>query len=207
MIGCESQVRGLQLRALGEITVLADIGFAQRALGEDHGILEHEGLEVCASEPAAYPRLHVQSRHARRHNGLRAAAPDDQGVGADHPVDVLILLGCDLEVEGVSLAVDGARYGDLLGLWDQGIRPVARILDLPEFFDIDLTRQVLILVEEVNRLQGEANHAIEQLGTGETKNIHETMIALEKAEVSFKLMLEVRNKILDAYHEVMRMNV
>ena len=62
-------------------------------------------------------------------------------------------------------------------------------------------------IEEVNRLQGEANHAIEQLGTGETKNIHETMIALEKAEVSFKLMLEVRNKILDAYHEVMRMNV
>jgi flagellar hook-basal body complex protein FliE len=62
-------------------------------------------------------------------------------------------------------------------------------------------------IEEVNRLQVEANHAIEQLGTGETKNIHETMIALEKAEISFKLMLEVRNKILDAYREVMRMNV
>lgn len=62
-------------------------------------------------------------------------------------------------------------------------------------------------IEEVNRLQGEANHAIEQLGMGQTKNIHETMIALEKAEISFKLMLEVRNKILDAYREVMRMNV
>lgn len=62
-------------------------------------------------------------------------------------------------------------------------------------------------IEEVNRLQGEANKAIEDLAMGETKNIHETMIALEKAEISFKLMLQVRNKILDAYHEVMRMSV
>ena len=62
-------------------------------------------------------------------------------------------------------------------------------------------------MDEVNRLQGEADHAIEELTLGQTKNIHETMIALEKAEVSFKLMLEVRNKILDAYREVMRMSV
>jgi len=62
-------------------------------------------------------------------------------------------------------------------------------------------------IDEVNRLQGKANHAIEELTTGQTKNIHETMIALEKAEISFKLMIEVRNKILDAYQEVMRMGV
>jgi flagellar hook-basal body complex protein FliE len=61
-------------------------------------------------------------------------------------------------------------------------------------------------IQEVNRLQGEANHAIEELASGETKNIHETMIALEKAEISFKLMLQVRNKILEAYQEVMRMS-
>jgi flagellar hook-basal body complex protein FliE len=60
-------------------------------------------------------------------------------------------------------------------------------------------------IKEVNRLQGEANHAIEELALGKTKNIHETMIALEKAEVSFKLMLKVRSKILEAYNEVMRM--
>ena len=42
---------------------------------------------------------------------------------------------------------------------------------------------------------------------GGTKNIHETMIAIEKAEISFKLMLQVRNKILEAYQEVMRMQV
>lgn len=62
-------------------------------------------------------------------------------------------------------------------------------------------------IKEVNRLQGAANHAIEELALGETKNIHETMIALEKAEISFKLMFQVRNKILEAYQEVMRMGV
>jgi len=62
-------------------------------------------------------------------------------------------------------------------------------------------------IDEVNRLQGKVDHAIEELTTGQTKNIHETMIALEKAEISFKLMIEVRNKILDAYQEVMRMGV
>ncbi len=62
-------------------------------------------------------------------------------------------------------------------------------------------------IEEVNRLQGTANNAIKELTLGETKNIHETMIALEKAEISFKLMLQVRNKILEAYREVMRMGV
>ncbi len=62
-------------------------------------------------------------------------------------------------------------------------------------------------IQEVTRLQGAADKAIEELATGEAKSIHETMIALEKAEISFKLMLQVRNKILEAYNEVMRMNV
>jgi len=62
-------------------------------------------------------------------------------------------------------------------------------------------------IEEVNRMQGEADMSIEQLVAGNTKNLHETMIALEKADISFRLMMEVRNKIIDAYNEVMRMQV
>ena len=62
-------------------------------------------------------------------------------------------------------------------------------------------------VEEVNRLQGEADTSIEQLITGNTRNLHETMIALEKADISFRLMMEVRNKIIEAYNEIMRMQV
>jgi flagellar hook-basal body complex protein FliE len=37
--------------------------------------------------------------------------------------------------------------------------------------------------------------------------LHETMIAVEKADISFKMLMQVRNKVLEAYKEVMRMNV
>ena len=62
-------------------------------------------------------------------------------------------------------------------------------------------------IKEVNQLQHAADVSIEQLAAGKTKNLHETMIALEKADISFRLMMEVRNKIIDAYHEIMRMQV
>jgi len=62
-------------------------------------------------------------------------------------------------------------------------------------------------IKEVNQLQGEADASIEQLITGESKNLHETMIAMEKANISFRLMMEVRNKIIEAYQEIMRMQI
>ncbi len=62
-------------------------------------------------------------------------------------------------------------------------------------------------ISKVNTLQGEASNAIEGLVKGETKNIHETMIAIEKASVSFNMMIQVRNKLLSAYEEIMRMQV
>lgn len=62
-------------------------------------------------------------------------------------------------------------------------------------------------IQEVNQLQHAADRSIEQLIAGRSKNLHETMIAMEKADISFRLMMEVRNKIIEAYHEVMRMQV
>lgn len=59
-------------------------------------------------------------------------------------------------------------------------------------------------LNSVNSAQFEADEAVKQVLAGESKDIHETMIALQKADVSLKLMLEVRNKILEAYQEVMR---
>ena len=60
-------------------------------------------------------------------------------------------------------------------------------------------------MEEVNQLQKEADKAIEALATGETKDISQTMIAIEKANVSFQLMTQVRNRLVEAYQEVLRM--
>ena len=60
-------------------------------------------------------------------------------------------------------------------------------------------------MEEVNQLQKEADKAIEALATGETKDLAQTMIAIEKANVSFQLMTQVRNRLVEAYQEVLRM--
>ncbi|MFQ5427393.1 MAG: flagellar hook-basal body complex protein FliE [Thermodesulfobacteriota bacterium] len=62
-------------------------------------------------------------------------------------------------------------------------------------------------LEKVNTLQGEADKSIEGLASGEVKDLHETMIAIEKADLSFNLMVQVRNKLIAAYEEVMRMQV
>ena len=62
-------------------------------------------------------------------------------------------------------------------------------------------------VEKVNEAQVQADTAIKALVSGRTKNIHETMLAVEKADASLKLMMQVRNKVLDAYREIMRMQV
>ncbi len=62
-------------------------------------------------------------------------------------------------------------------------------------------------ISKVNDIQKEADVAIEALAKGESKNIHDTMIAVEKANLTFNMMLQVRNKLLAAYEEVMRMQV
>lgn len=62
-------------------------------------------------------------------------------------------------------------------------------------------------INEVNDLQHNAHNSMEEIATGKSNNLHETMIAIQKAEISFKMMMQVRNKIMDAYQEIMRMQV
>lgn len=62
-------------------------------------------------------------------------------------------------------------------------------------------------VHEVNKLQKQADKGMQDLSTGKTDNIPEVMMAAEKADIALKLMVQVRNKIIDAYHEVMKMQV
>lgn len=62
-------------------------------------------------------------------------------------------------------------------------------------------------IGDVNDLQLKAGEEIENFAGGEVDNIHEVMIAMTKAEVSFKFMMEARNKLIDAYKEIMQMQV
>ena len=60
---------------------------------------------------------------------------------------------------------------------------------------------------KVNSLQQDANVAMEKLASGESQNLHETLLAVEKAEIAFKMMNQVRTKVLDAYREIMKMQI
>ena len=62
-------------------------------------------------------------------------------------------------------------------------------------------------IAKVNDLQNEANVAVEKLASGESKNLHETLLAVEKADIAFRTMNQVRTKVIDAYKEIMKMQV
>ncbi len=62
-------------------------------------------------------------------------------------------------------------------------------------------------LSDVNNLQQEAGKAVDRMVTGEASDLHEVMVAVEKARTSFDLLMEVRNKAIDVYRELMRMQV
>lgn len=62
-------------------------------------------------------------------------------------------------------------------------------------------------LDEVNRLQIEAEDYKKLLATGEIDNLHDVMIAAEKANISLQLTMSIRNKVVDAYREIMRMQI
>jgi len=72
---------------------------------------------------------------------------------------------------------------------------------------VDFSSMLKDALKDVNGAQLEADDAVQKVLTGETNDIHSTMIALQKADVSLKMMLEVRNKIMTAYQEVMRTQI
>jgi len=59
-------------------------------------------------------------------------------------------------------------------------------------------------IHEVNGLERDSNRSIMELLNGK-KDIHETMINLQKSDISMRLLLTIRNKAVEAYREIMRM--
>lgn len=89
----------------------------------------------------------------------------------------------------------------LESLTNTGSNTKAKQTQNPESFG-DLLGDAL---NEVNQLKVEADEAIQKLAAGKQKDIHQTMIDLEKADVAFQLLMQIRNKIIAAYETVMRM--
>ncbi len=62
-------------------------------------------------------------------------------------------------------------------------------------------------ISKVSELEKEADTEVQKLAKMESQDIHNTMIAIEKADLSFQMMMQIRNKIINAYEEIMRMQV
>ena len=71
----------------------------------------------------------------------------------------------------------------------------------------DFKGYLLESLEKVNQLQNEADAGVQKLMTGETNNVAEVFSASRKAGVAFDLLMEIRNKLLDAYSEIKQMRV
>ncbi len=61
-------------------------------------------------------------------------------------------------------------------------------------------------IRDVDRLQKDSEAAQAAFASGEEIDLHDVLIKIEEAELAFKTMMEVRNKLVDAYREVMRMS-
>ena len=62
-------------------------------------------------------------------------------------------------------------------------------------------------IDEIQQLQTMADDSINKLVTGEVSNVSEAMVAIEKANLAFLTLLQVRNKIISAYEQIQRMQV
>jgi flagellar hook-basal body complex protein FliE len=62
-------------------------------------------------------------------------------------------------------------------------------------------------LEDVNRQLLQADQKIDDLVTGKNQDISNTMISMQKAEISFQLVMNIRNKLISAYDEIKRMSI
>ena len=72
---------------------------------------------------------------------------------------------------------------------------------------VDFSSWLTQQMNEVNSQINAAEAQVNQLAVGETGNLHEVMLSLEKAKLSFELVVQVRNKLLEGYQEIMRMQI
>lgn len=62
-------------------------------------------------------------------------------------------------------------------------------------------------LKDVNEMQVKADESIEKMAAGEITDVHQVMETVQEANVSFNMMMEIRNKVMDAYQEILRMRL
>jgi flagellar hook-basal body complex protein FliE len=81
-------------------------------------------------------------------------------------------------------------------------QPVQGSKDVPSFKDT-----MKSFLEDVNGLQKKADESMQKMAAGEINDVHQVMASVEEANVAFNMMMEIRNKVMDAYQEVMRIRL
>ena len=71
----------------------------------------------------------------------------------------------------------------------------------------DFKQFLMESLEQVNKLQQEADAKVQQLLTGENDNVGEVFGAVRKADIAFTLLMEIRNKMMEAYQEIQQMRI
>jgi flagellar hook-basal body complex protein FliE len=86
-------------------------------------------------------------------------------------------------------------------------QPAARPLRPGEGVGSDFHQELKRQVSEVNRLQQDASLATQEVLTGQRDDVEAVMLAAQKADSAFRMLLAVRNKVMDAYDELKQMRV
>ena len=76
---------------------------------------------------------------------------------------------------------------------------------LPESEESGFREMLHSAIDDINQIQGQAESKVAGVLNGSGTDVHSAMIAVEKADLSFQLMMQVRNKIVSAYEEISRM--
>ena len=74
--------------------------------------------------------------------------------------------------------------------------------DAPNF-----AKQLQAAIQEVDGLQANRDTMVEDMVAGRATEVHDVMIAAKESQLAFELLLEIRNKLLESYQEIMRMQV
>ena len=101
--------------------------------------------------------------------------------------------------------MDSLHNNMRIGLPEDALQPSLRKEAQPSESAVPFKDMLKGLVDQVDTMQKAADASVEGLVTGETKNVHDVVLKMEEAGVAFDLMMKVRDKLMEAYQQVMRM--
>lgn len=70
-----------------------------------------------------------------------------------------------------------------------------------------VSNQFMLELQKISDKQINSEHLLQDLASGKTDNIHHVMLSLEDAKLSLQLLIQVRNKLLEGYQDILRMQV